>query len=525
MISSLYRSICAGMLVAAVCATGVSARDLTIGRVAEHSSMDPQFNNAGNDTPIRKFVFDSLVDFDANQNVVPTLALSWKALNPRQWEVTLRSGVVFHDGSPFTADDVAFSLARIDNIPNSPSSYIRTRGELQVEVLGPLTLRLTSPSPNPFLIENVGQIPIVSRKAAEGASSSDFNTGAAAIGTGPYRFVSWARGDNVKFARFDRYWGGAPEFDTVTVRFIPSAAARVAALLSGGLDLIDGVPNADTPRIAQAPGLRVWSVPTARITYLALDQGRDDSPFLTDIAGQKLARNPLRDQRVRLALSKLIDRKALSERLLNGGGTPASQLSPPPQPGYNPDIQVTALDIAGARSLLAEAGYPNGFGMTIHASNDRFPQDAAVAQTLGQMFTRGGIKVNDVATMPFNVFSTQATQLKFSVFLYAYNSALPGASDYLRAMVGSFDAVRGLGGVNRGRYSNPALDQLIAAADAEFDAGRRDALHRQAMAVAMADVAVVPIYAQTSYWASKADIVFQPSVGDETQIRFIHIAK
>ncbi len=506
-------------------ATPAMARDLVIGRVAEHASMDPQFNNAGNDTPIRKFAFDSLVDFDANQNVVPTLAVSWKALSPTQWEVHLRPDVLFHDGSPFTADDVAFSLARIDSIPNSPSSYIRTRGELRVEIIDKLTLRLTSPSPNPFLIENVGQIPIVSRKAAEAASSADFNTGAAAIGTGPYRFTAWARGDNVKFTRFDRYWGGVPEFENVTVKFIPSAPARIAALLSGGVDMIDGVPNADVPRIETIPNLRVWSVPTARITYLAMDQGRDDSPFLTDASGQKLAHNPLRDQRVRLALSKLIDRKALSERLLNGGGTPASQISPMGQPGYDPAIPVTAVDAAGARTLLAEAGYPGGFAMTIHASNDRFPQDAAVAQTLGQMFTRGGLKVTDVVTLPFNVFSAQATQLKFSVFLYAYNSALPGASDYLRSMLGTYDAARGLGGVNRGRYSNPALDALISAADSEFDPEKRSALHRQAMALAMADVAVVPIYSQKSYWASKADIVFEPSVGDETQIRFIHPAK
>ncbi len=501
------------------------ARDLVIGRVAEHASIDPQFNNAGNDTPIRKFIFDSLIDFDSNQNVIPTLLLSWKPINPLEWEVQLRPGVLFHDGSPFTADDVAFSIARIATLTRSPSSYARLIGDTTVTVTGPLTLRLKSSTPNPFLVENVGQVPIVSRQAAQGAKSEDFNAGSAAIGTGPYRYVSWARGDNVKFRRFDQYWGGKPDFENITVRFLPNAAARIAALLSGGADLIDGVPNADVPGIESRADLRVWSIATARIIYLGMDQGRDESPYLTDAAGLKLLKNPLLDQRVRLAMSKLIDRKALSDRLLRGGGAPASQLTPKGQPGYDPSIPITALDIDGARKLLAEAGYPNGFGMTIHASNDRFPQDAAVAQTLAQMFTRGGLKVNDVVTLPFNMYSTQANQLKYSVFLYAYNSAVPGASDYLRSMLGTYDLTAGRGGVNRGRYSNKALDDMIAVADSEFDTEKRNLLYQKAMTAAMTDVGVIPIFSQKSYWASKADIVFEPSVGDETQIRFIHPAK
>ena len=522
--NKLLKASIVALLATTALAGSALARDLVIGRVAEQSSIDPHFNNAGNDTPTRKFIYDSLVDFDAKQNMYGTLALSWETVDPLTWIVHLRPNVKFHNGDVLTAEDVKFSIDRVPTVPNSPSSWERLRGDISVEVVDDLTVKVTSATPSPLLIEQFGQIPIISKSAAENAETSDFNDGVAAIGTGPYKYVSWTRRDNVKFSRFDDYWGGKPEWDNVTMRFIPNAAARVAALLSGDVDVIDAVPIQDIPRIENDPNLRVWSTPTVRITYLVMDQGRDVTPFLTDTNGKPLTENPLRDQRVRSALSKLIDRETLVARVA-GGGSPAGQLIPKGQCGYNDSIEPTALDVDGAKALLAEAGYPDGFGLTIHASNDRFPQDAAVAQAIAQMWARGGIKINDVVTLPFATFTANATKQEYSVYQYAYNGSAPGATEALRAMLGTYDLSRGMGGVNRGRYSNADIDAKLEQASEEFDEATSCQLLEDAMKIGMDDVGVIPTYMQQSNWATKADVVFEPAVGDETAIRFIHPAE
>ena len=226
-------------LAAVLGAAPAVARDLTMARVAEHAAIDPHFNNAGNDASTMRNIYDSLLNFDVNQAIGPSLAASWRVVDPLTWEIWLREGVRFHDGSPFTAEDVVFSLTRAKDVPNSPSSWARNVGDIAtMTIVDPHTIRVTSRVPTPLLLEQIGQVYIVSRRVAEGASTSDFNAGRAAIGTGPMRFVSWTPGDQMRLQRFDGHWRGAVEFERVTVRFITNPAARVSALLSGGVDVI-----------------------------------------------------------------------------------------------------------------------------------------------------------------------------------------------------------------------------------------------------------------------------------------------
>jgi len=375
-------------------------------------------------------------------------------------------------------------------------------------------------------MDEIGNVFIVSKKAATGASTDDFNTGKAALGTGPYRFVSWQHGDRVTLASYPGYWQGKPEFEHVTLRFIPNSAARIADLLAGGVDVIDGVAPNDVPTITQRPGMKVWSGLTNRITFLAIDSGRATTPFATDLEGKPLAKNPLADVRVRRAISKMINRGLLVERVAGGQGVPAGQIVPPGQGGYAEDLKPDTQDLAEARRLLTEAGYPQGFGLSIHSSNDRFPEDSAVLQALGQMLTRGGLKINAVVSMPFNVIIAQAAQQKFSLYEWAYNSAAPDASEGLKSLLATRDVAAGMGGSNRAQYSNKAFDALLAQGLAEFDEARRNALFADATRLAIRDdVGMIPLYWQKHSWASKADLTYETNVQDDNAVRFVHPAK
>ena len=278
----------------------------------------------------------------------------------------------------------------------------------------------------PQLIEQIGIVYIMSRHAAAGLSTADLNSGRGVVGTGPYRFVAATPGQSVQLEAYPGFWGGKPPWNKVTLRFIPQDASRVAALLAGDVDAIGQVRPAD---VAQLRGrANVASIASTRLVYLGLDSGRDHSPFVTDLQGHPLDRNPLRDPRVREAISKLMDRKAIVTRLLDGSGEPAGQMVPEGLGGFDPSLPPPALDVAGAKALLAAAGWPNGFGLTLHGSSDRFPADAQLVQAIGQMLGRGGIKVNGVEALPYAVFAPAATRLEYSAFVFSFGTTTPNSA-------------------------------------------------------------------------------------------------
>lgn len=516
------------MMVAAVAAltfgaaTSIAAQDLTIGRSAEHSSIDPHFNFAGNDQPTKTMSFESLLAPNAKFQMVPELAVSWENTDPNTWIVHLRENVKFHNGDPFTAADVVYSLERSVNIPDSPSSYFRLHGDITVTEIDDLTVKIVTKDPWPTAMVNVGRIPIVNAKVAQNATTQDFNSGEAAVGTGPYKFMSWTRGDNAKFERFDDYWGEKGEWETVTMRFIPNGASRVAALLSGDVDFIDGVSPNDVERVKTSEATAIWSVPTMRVVYLQLDQRDRISPFVKDLNGQDLDTNPLRDQRVRTALSKLINRDLLVDRIALGGA-PANQLVQESICGYNADIpSQPGADVEGAKALLLDAGYPEGFAITIHASNDRFERDADIALAIAQMWAQGGIKINDVATLTFSNFTANASNGDYSVMQYSYAGSFPSVEDYLKSMMGTYDPDLGIGGVNRGRFSDAEFDAALEEAFPVFDPEERCELLAKAAKVGMEKTGVIPLYFLQSNWATASDITFEAPTNGDWDIDYIH---
>jgi peptide/nickel transport system substrate-binding protein len=506
-------------------ATPAAAADLVIGRSTEQQAMDPHFVILGNNTSTAENIFDRLIFTDAALKQHPAIATAWRNVDPLTWEIDIRQGVTFHDGSPLTAEDVAFSILRPRSIKNSPAPMtIWLVGVNTVEVSGPHQVRVKTDAPMPLLMDNIGPFFIIPARTGPDATVEDFNSGAKTIGSGPYRFVSRVPADRVDLAANPAWWGGKPAYDRVTLKFISNDAARIAALLSGSVDVTERIPPGDIATLQKRDDITLYSVASTRLIYLAVDSAREQSPFITDKDGKPMERNPMRDVRVRRALSMMINRPLLIERVLTGAGEPAGQMVPAIQGGHDPESRPDAFDLEGARKLLTEAGYPNGFGLTLHTSNNRVPKDAEVAQAIGQMFSRGGLRMQ-VEAMPYNVYVPQATAQKFSMFLFSYGSVATSSTLALAGVLHTNDPVKRIGQLNRTRYSNPAFDAALAPALEEFNETKRNALLAAATRIAMQDVGVIPVYWQKLYWAARKGHVVTPDPGESTSVHYVKPAR
>jgi peptide/nickel transport system substrate-binding protein len=503
----------------------VAAKELNVGLGAEPTSIDPHYHNLGPNNAVADSIFDTLIHQNDKQQLVPGLAVSWKAVDDTTWIFNLRKGVKFHDGTPFTADDVLFTFKRVPNVPNSPSSFATfTKGKTLTKI-DDYTVQIKTDKPMPLTPNDVSQVAIISKKAANGASTEDFNSGKAAIGTGPFKFVKWVPGDRLILQRNDNYWGPKPEWAVVNIRVIKSAPARVAALLSGDVDFIDNVPTTDISRLKKEPGLSLSQGVSNRVIYLHMDQFRDDSPYVKAKDGGPI-KNPLKDKRVREAISKAINRDLIVERVMEGVAIPAGQLLPEGFFGVSPNLKPEKYDPEGAKRLLAEAGVPDGFQLTIHGPNDRYINDAKIAEAIAQMLTRVGIKTA-VETMPKSVYFKRASRggpngtPEFSFVLVGWGAGTGEASSPLKSLLHTYDKSRGMGASNRGRYSNAELDKLIEQALGTVDDGKRRKLLEQATELAMHDYGVIPLHYQVNTWAARKGLKYTPRTDERTEYAFV----
>ncbi len=498
----------------------VQAKDLTIALASEPTSIDPHFHNLGPNNALASHFFNGLVMFDAKQKVQAGLAVSWKPIDDLTWEFKLREGVKWHDGSPFTADDVVFTMNRADKVPNSPSSFgTYTKGKTAVKV-DDLTVHIKTKTPYPLMVTDMTTIHIISKKNAEGATTADFNSGKAAIGTGPFKFVEYVAGDRIVMAANENYWGGKPKWDKVTLKPIKSGPSRVAALLAGDVDVIEGVPTADIPRLKKDPKIALSSGISNRVIYLHLDQDRDDSPYVKSADGGAI-KNPLKKQEVRKAISKAINRKAIVDRVMEGIAIPAGQLLPEGFFGVSPNLKPEPYDLKGAKELLKKAGHEKGFQLTLHGPNDRYINDAKIAEAIGQMLTRLGLKMK-VETMTRSVYFKQASRggpnktPKFSFILVGWGAGTGEASSPLKSLLHTYDKSRGFGASNRGRYSNPKFDQLLEQALATVDDKKRQDLLAQATEIAIGELGIIPLHYQVNTWGSKKGLSYTPRTDERT---------
>jgi len=492
-----------------VLASGASAQTgqttLTMAVGAPVTSLDPHFHQLSPNNAAADMIFSKLIETDAQARNVPGLATEWRAVGPTTWEFKLREGVRFHNGSAFTAEDVAFTLQRLPNVPNAPSSFAAySRPITRVEIVDPLTIRFHTATPYPLLPLDMTNVRILDAQTHANATTEAFNSGQLAVGTGPFRVVQHRSGDRIELERNAEYFDGPVPFQRVSYRMITNDAARTAGLLAGDIDFIDQVPTTDLARLRADSRLAISETVGLRLIFLGLDHLRaanENSPHITDNDGRPLGRNPLKDVRVRRALSMAIDREAITSRIMDGAATPAGQFLPPGTFSHVPGLNPPRHDPDGARRLLAEAGYPNGFRIQLNSPNDRYINDSRIAQAVGQMWTRIGVRTG-VEAQTWPTFIGRAGRGEYSAHLIGWGSN-PDGSHPMRNIIGTVSAERGWGASNRGRYSNAELDRLLTESLVELDEPKREQQLIAIQRMAAEDVAVIPLHIQTNIWAMR----------------------
>lgn len=508
-----------------------ASQEIKIGVAAEPSSIDPHYHVFTPNLQLMEHIFEPLTGFDTSRNIKPVLAESWKAVGPKTWEFKLRDGVKFSDGTPLTAQDVIYTLCRVPKVLNSPSSFtIATRHIVGAKAKDEHTLLLETSTVYPLLPNDLSKVGIISAKHNNGENvsfnkdgcdapnwpaSKDFNSGKLAIGTGPFKFTEFVPGSRVVLTRNDKYWGPKPAWTKVTFRPIPSDGPRVAALLSGDVDLIEAPPAQDVQRIQGDPRFAVHSARSARSIFVAFDSV---SPTNSAVTGQ--AQNPFKDKRVREAVSRAIDRSAIATKVMGNFAVPAWQLV------YgSADTKINGwYNPAKARELLAQAGYPNGFELTMSGPNNRYVNDAEIVQTIAQMLTAVGIKTK-VNLMAASVYFSKQAKGEFGFRLSSWMATTGEMSYPLRVLVGTPNKDKGYGTANYNKYSNPAVDTLLDQAMETMDNGKRQQLLQQASDLAIEDFGIVPIHYEVSLWAMKKEINYKGRWDERTNVPEITPAK
>jgi peptide/nickel transport system substrate-binding protein len=509
------------MLSVASLAAQASATPLRIGLAAEPTSMDPHYQTLTPNLALHAHIYEPLVAQDEKQALKPALAESWKVLpDGITWEFKLRANVKWHDGSAFTADDVVFTFERVPNVQGAPAPFTYAIRGKTITKVDDLTVRISTGAPSPLTPNDLSVVFITSKTAASGQATPAFNTGAAAIGTGPYKFAAFVPGDKIQVTRNDAYWGGAQPWTTVEFRPIKVGTARVAALLAGDVDLIEDVPPNDINRLSAEAKITLARVASHRSIFLQLDQDRETTPQITAKGGATLP-NPLKDKRVREALSLAINRDAIVSRTMDGNAVAAGQFLPDGYFGRSPNLQPPAFDPERAKQLLAEAGLPNGFKATLHAPTGRYVNDARIAEAIAQMWTRIGIDATfeaiPVATYFGRALSGGPDKTpEFSITMWGSSVASGDVSSVLKPLMMTFNRDKGSGTVNAARHANPAFDALIDRALATIDLETRRRLYVEATELITRDAAYIPLHYQINVWAARKGLAVTPRTDEMT---------
>ncbi|SDF01338.1 ABC transporter substrate-binding protein [Limimaricola pyoseonensis] len=496
-------------------APGAMAQELVIGLRAGPDSIDPHWSTLGSQAEALRHVFDTLVGVDENLQLIPGLATGWEPIDEDTWEFKIREGVQFHNGETLTAHDVKFSIERIPAVTGPMSMTIYTKRVKDVEVIDDNTLHVHTNGTAPSLPNDFIRLFVVPASTGMEAGNEEFNSGEKAIGTGPYEYVSWEPKGDLKLERFDGYWGETPHWQTVIRREIADDAARVAALQSGQVDLINYVPASDYLTMQGNPDLDTFVSDSVYILNIA-PSVKDEEPQPITIDGKEVEGNPLQDLRVRKALDLAIDRNTLVRVVLEGLGTPANQLMPEGFFGYSDKLGERQYDLEQAKALMAEAGYPDGFEIDFTCTNNRVPGDAVVCEALAQMWSKLGLKVNAQA-LNGTVFFPAAAREEYTMTMSAWGTLTGEASYTYGSLTHSKDDELGLGAFNRTGYANAEFDTLFDEGQMTLDEAKRRDLFEQASFIAMEDRALIPTVILQTVWAAEADTLsFTPRTDQET---------
>lgn len=490
--------------------------DLIIGMSTTPTTLDPHEDSSSPNNAMSRHIWDSLINLTGNSGNEPELATEWKVVDPTHWEFKLREGVKFHDGSTFDADDVIASLLRARDKP-SKSFAAYTRNIANVTAIDPHTIVVETHTPDPLLLNSLSRIRIISADCAE-ASVVEFENGKCAIGTGAFKYASYSNGDRLALKRNDDYFAGASDWANVTLRFIPDDGARLASLLSKEIDLIETLPADGMAKVEADPDLQVINGQSSRFVYMGVDVGRDTSPFIQGLDGSALKENPLKDERVRRALLMSINRPAIVDRVMQKNGTVADQFVAEGYQGYSKDIQPVKYDVAGAKALMAEAGYADGFRMTIHGPSGRYVKDSEVLQAIGQMFSRIGIQT-EVAVQPWSMYSDAYANGKFTAFLGSWGNNTGETTNPTVALIASRDVDKGTGRYNGGGISDPRIDDVLSKAASTLDDAERQPLLTELSTLTFNKLWLLPLHFENVVLGANKAISYLPR-GDKYTLAY-----
>ncbi len=500
----------AALLAAALVLAGpLQAQTLRWASQGDPLTMDPHSQNEGLTNSMNGQVHERLTRRNRQLEIVPALAVSWQQTGPLTWRFRLREGVKFHDGTPFTADDVVFSVRRAQDPVGTFSVYASALGT--PVALDPLTVEFRLAQVNPIFLEHVDSIFIMSRAWAERhrvqrpldfknreESHASFN----ANGTGPYVLVQRQPGIRTSYRRNAQWWD-RHEGNVQEIVFTPIAndATRLAALVSGQIDfVIDPAPR-DVPRLRNTAGVKVVEGPENRIVFIGMDQHRDEL-----LHGSVKDRNPFKDLRVRRALYHAIDIETIRSKLMNGQSAPTGGLTPSPLGAFN-DPQVEArlpFDLARARALMAEAGYADGFEVTLDCPNNRYVNDEEICIALATMWSQLKLRVR-VNAMPRSTYFPRLEKFDTSLYMLGWGGAVTDAETTMTPVLRT-PGEKGVGLYNYGRASNPRADALAAQSSTEADPAKRQQLVRAALREYTSQVHVLPLHRQFIPWAARSNV-------------------
>ncbi len=505
---TLALAIAVGVAIGTTAIGGAQAKTFRIADQGDAISMDPHSLNESLQLSFTGNIYEALVAHDKKLGLVPGLAARWSQTSPTAWRFELRRGVTFHDGTPFTADDVVFSFARAAAEGSDMRAY--TNEIAQVRKLDARTVEIVTKNPFPILPdvislvyimskkwceENRAERPVDKRKGVENAASFRAN------GTGPFRLRSREPGVRTVLVRNLKYWDRIEgNVDEVVFTPIGADATRVAALISGEIDMMQPVPVQDVARLKQNPNLEVMQGPELRTIFLGLDQARDELLH----SGVK-GKNPFRDVRVRRAFYQAIDVDAIASRIMRGAATPTALMVAPGIRGY-PESLAKRLpyDPDASRKLLAEAGYPNGFDVKLNCPNDRYVNDAEICQALAGMLARVGVKINLEAETKATYFPKILSR-NTSFYLLGWTPGTYDSHNVLNAILGTPDA-SGRGQFNLGGYSNARLDELARLVQSETDQDKRNAMIAEAFKLHQDEVGHIPLHQQALAWGMRKNV-------------------
>jgi len=517
----------AAALATSALAVSVPATAATLRWAAQNDilTLDPHSQNHATTNAILMHAYEGLTRYGVNREIEPGLATKWTIISPTQVRFELRKGVKFHDGSPFTADDVLFSFDRIRQPQGTMQIYVT--GISEIKKIDSHTIDVMLSAPQPILLRNIIDFRIMSKAWAEKNNTTktqdykakEENFASRNVnGTGPYKILGWQPEQRILMSRNEAWWDKPTgNVDQVVYTPISNQATRVAALLSGEIDMLTDLPTQDVDRLRKTSGLKVLDGPEVRTIYLAPDIG---SPELKYSSAK--GKNPFADKRVRQALSMAIDREAIKRNIMRGLSIPAAVMVAPGVNGNSPDIdKPVKVDLAKAKALMTEAGYGSGFTVQMNCPNNRYVNDQQICQAVSAMWAKLGVKV-DLVAENMATFIQKVQKFDTSLYLLGWGVATYDAQYTLQSLVRT-RTTGADGNFNFSKINDTEVDKLVDAMKTEVDTAKRNAMIKDALVRTRDEVLLIPLHHQMRPWAMKTNVTTIHRSDDRPEARFTSV--